>query len=294
MSQPPRHRSMTSRLASLAQRLGLGGADAHNVAQRSRMLSLPFKAIETCASGIGWQSGTPLHRLIDLPRGALSGPVQEDKARIHAVLKRLVGSHSEEQPSLDLRTLDGLCQRALQDSPLATLEELAQSDNGRKVRIISYNDFTRVLGQALPGFERKATLQLRRASWHGDRLFWDDDNHAYEMASAVVYARRRGLEITLPAIIQCFELRTAVLDELDNGFHMLAMPAQAWSDPAFMGLLLDTGMPYARFGLFNTETPESLLLPKDHPQSDTFGQGLREAGAPDVIDYLRRTGKVGR
>jgi len=283
---------MTSRLATLAQRLGLGGADAHNVAQRSRTLSLPFKAPETCTSGIGWQSGTPLHRLIDLPRGALSGPVQEDKARVHAVLKRLVGNRPDEQSCLDLRALDGLCQRSVQDSTLATLEELAQGDSCRKVRIISYNDFTRVLGQALPGFERKTALQLRRASWHGDRLFWDDDNHACEMACAVVYARRRGLEITLPAIIQYYELRTAVLDELDQGFHMLAMPAQAWSDPAFMGLLLDTGMPYARFGLFNTETPESLLLPKDHPQSDAFGQGLREAGAADVIGYLRHSGQT--
>nr|WP_294973737.1 DUF6685 family protein [uncultured Pseudomonas sp.] len=293
MSQPPRHRSMTSRLSALAQRLGLGGADAHNVAQRSRTLSLPFEAPGAFVSGIGWQSGAPLHRLIDLPRGALSGPVQEDKARIHEVLKRLVGSHRDEHPALDLRTLDGLCHRSLQDSTLATLDELTQSDNCRKVRIISYNDFTKVLGQALPGFQRKAALQLRRASWHGDRLFWDDDNHACEMACAVVYARRRGLEITLPAVIQCFELHAAVLDELDRGFHMLAMPARAWSDPAFMDLLLDTGMPYARFGLFNTETPESLLLPKDHPQSDAFGQGLREAGAADVIDYLRRASSAG-
>lgn len=293
MSQSPPHRSMTSRLAALAQRLGLGGTDAHNVAQRSRTLALPFAPLGAPVSGIGWQSGAPLYRLIDLPRGALSGPVQEDKARIHAVLKRLVGSHREEQSSLDLRLLDGLCQRALQDSPLTTLEALAQSEGCRKVKIISYNDFTKALGLALPGFERKASLQLRRASWHGDRLFWDDDNHACEMASAVVYARRRGLEITLPATVQRFELRTTVLDELDGGFHMLAMPATAWNDPAFMGLLLDTGLPYARFGLFNTETPESLLLPRDHAQANAFGEGLRAVGAADVVDYLRRHGHPG-
>lgn len=290
MSQSPRHRSMTSRLAALAQRLGLGGADTHNVAQRSRTLALPFAAPSSPAGGIGWQSGAPLYRLIDLPRGALSGPVQEDKARIHAVLKRLVGNRLEKHPSLDLRMLDGLCSRTQQDSQLATLEELSQSEGCRKVRIISYNDFTKVLGLALPGFERKAPLQLRIASWHGDRLFWDDDNHPCEMASAVVYARRRGLEISLPAIIQCYELRSAVLDELDRGFHMLTMPARAWSDPAFMSLLLDTGMPYARFGLFNTETPESLLLPRDHPEANAFGEGLRAVGAADVIEYLRRFG----
>lgn len=293
MSHPTRHRSMTSRLAALAQRLGLGGADTHNVARRSRTLALPFEPLDTPTGGIGWQSGAPLYRLIDLPRGALSGPVQEDKARIHALLKRLVSGHRDEHSALDLRSLDGLCSRTHQDSTLATLEELTQSDSCRKVRIISYNDFTKVLGLALPGFERKAPLQLRRASWHGERLFWDDDNHACEMANAVVYARRRGLEITLPAVVQCYQLHSTALDELDRDFHMLAIPARAWSDPAFMGLLLDTGMPYARFGLFNTETPESLLLPRDHAEANAFGEGLRSVGAADVVGYLRRFGHAG-
>ena len=158
------------------------------------------------------------------------------------------------------------------------------------MRIISYNDFTKVLGVALPGFERKTQLQLRSAGWHGERLFWDDDNHPCELANAVVYARRRGLEIVLPARIQRFALQASVLDELQRDFHMLAMPSRAWSDAAFMELLLETGMPYARFGLFNSETPESLLLPRDNPASDAFGQGLQEAGAQDVITYLRDVG----
>jgi len=292
MSQPPRPRSVTSRLAALAQRLGIGGADGHNIAERSRRLSLPFEELPELTAGLGWQSGPPLYRLIDLPRGALSGPVQEDKARIHAVLKRLVASQREDHPAVDLRSVDGLCCRSQLDSPLAGLEELSNCEHCRKVRIISYNDFTKVLGIALPGFERKAPLQLRGASWHGSRLFWDDDNHPCELANAVVYARRRGLEVILPANIQRFELQASVLDELERGFHMLAMPAKAWSDAAFMELLLETGMPYARFGLFNTETPESLLLPKDHPQSDAFGQGLREAGAPDIVAYLRQVARA--
>ncbi|QRY78652.1 hypothetical protein JVX91_24195 [Pseudomonas sp. PDNC002] len=293
MSQPPRPRSVTSRLAALAQRLGLGGADEHNVAERSRALTLPFEPLPDLVAGIGWQSGPPLHRLIDLPRGALSGPVQEDKARIHAVLRRLVSSYQEHLPAVDLRSVDGLCCRAQLDSNLASLEELSNSDSCRRVRIISYNDFTKVLGVALPGFERKAPLQLRSAGWHGTRLFWDEDNHPCELANAAVYARRRGLEIVLPATIQRFELQAPVIDELARDFHMLAMPTRAWSDAAFMELLLETGMPYARFGLFNSETPESLLLPRDHPQSDAFGQGLRAAGAPDVIDYLRHAGHPG-
>ncbi len=283
-------RSMSQRLAAIAQRLGLGAADAHKVPERTRALALCFEAPQRSAGGIGWQSGAPLYRLIDLPRGALSGPVQEDKARVHAVLKKLVGRRSESLPSLDLRLIDGLCVRGvLADSQLPDFEALAASDACKRVRIISYNDFSRVLGLALPGYERKSeTLRLRQADWHGARLFWEDDNQACELASAIVYARRRGLEITLPAKIEHFSLLPDALRDLDERFHMLAIPTQAWSDAGFMGLLLDTGLPYARFGLFNSETPESLLLPKDHPQARIFGEGLREIGAPDMVAYLRQ------
>lgn len=282
-------RSMSQRLAAIAQRLGLGAADAFNVPQRTRALALCFNAPEHPAGGIGWQSGAPLYRLIDLPRGALSGPVQEDKARVHAVLKKLVGRRNESLPALDLREVNGLCTRGpLADNPLPDFEALATSDTCRKVRIISYKDFSKALGTALPGFERKTeALRLRQADWHGPRLFWEDDNHPCEFASAVVYARRRGLEISLPAKIEHFSLRREALYDLDRRFHMLAIPTQAWSDPGFMGLLLDTGLPYARFGLFNSETPESLLLPKDHAQAKDFGEGLRAIGAPDMVAYLR-------
>ncbi|SDH42931.1 hypothetical protein SAMN05216272_101499 [Pseudomonas panipatensis] len=279
---------MSQRLAAIAQRLGLGAADAQKVLQRSRALALPFSAPERPASGIGWQSGPPLHRLIDLPRGALSGPVQEDKARAHAVLKRLVAKHREERPAIDLREVDGLCSRGpLLDSRLSSFEELAASEACRKVRIISYKDFSKALGLALPDFERKATLRLRQADWHAERLFWDEESHPCEFACAVAYARRRGLEIRLPATIEHYHLQGSALDELQQRYHLLAIPTRAWSDPGFMGLLLDTGLPYARFGLFNSETPESLLLPKDHPQANAFGEGLREIGAPDLVAYLR-------
>lgn len=282
-------RSMSQRLAALAQRLGLGPADAFKVPQRTRALALGFDAPRHLASGIGWQSGLPLYRLIDLPRGALSGPVQDDKARVHEALGKLIDRHGETLPDLDLRRVGGLlCRGPLGESPLADFETLAGSEAGRKVRIISYKDFSKALGLALPGFERKAeALRLRQADWHGERLFWENDEHPCEFACAVAYARRRGLEIVLPARIERFRLLPAALNELERRFHMLAIPTQAWSDAGFMSLLLDTGMPYARFGLLNSETPESLLLPKDHPQARAFGDGLREIGAPDMVALLR-------
>ncbi|MBO3276572.1 DUF6685 family protein [Pseudomonas schmalbachii] len=280
--------SVTRRLATLAQRLGLRPGDTHDIAERTQALSLVFTKPVAAAAGIGWQSGPPLFRLIDLPRGALSGPVQEDKARAHAMLTCLVEWQQESLPTLDIRRIDGLCSRGpMGSSSLPDLEALAASDACRKLRIISYKDFTRVLGTAVPGFERNERLHLRQASWHGERLFRINENHPGEFASAVVYARRRGLEICLPVTIRRYRLNSAALNDLDRRYHLLAMPSQAWSDPAFMELLLDTGLPYARLGLFNTETPESLLLPKDHPQAHAFGLGLRAIGASDLVSYLR-------
>ena len=191
---PPRN--MAQRLAAIAQRLGLGNADLHKVSQRTRSLALSFSAPASPPSGIGWQSGAPLYRLIDLPRGALSGPVQEDKARAHAALKKLVGSRLLELHDVDLREVDGLCTRGpLANSALPDFEAVAAGDAGRKVRIISYRDFGKALGQALSGFERGVELQLRRADWHGQRLFLELDNHTEAFACAVAYARRRGLEL---------------------------------------------------------------------------------------------------
>ncbi|MCY1259953.1 hypothetical protein D9M68_180240 [compost metagenome] len=280
--------SVTRRLASLAQRLGLKSGDLREIAERTQALSLAFSDPVAAAAGIGWQSGPPLHRLIDLPRGALSGPVQEDKAHAHATLTCLVEWQEENLPALDIRRIDGLCSRGpLGISSLPDLEALAASEACRKLRIISYRDFARVLGSAVPGFERNERLHLRQASWHGERLFRADENHPAEFSCAVVYARRRGLEISLPASVRRYRLNPAALDDLDRRYHMLAMPSRAWSDPAFMQLLLDTGLPYARLGLFNTETPESLLLPKDHPQAHAFGLGLRAIGASDLVACLR-------
>ena len=66
------------------------------------------------------------------------------------------------------------------------------------------------------------------------------------------------------------------------------MPGAAWSDPAFMGLLLDNGLPYARLALLRTHgAPEFLLLPKHNQEATALGEGLCLAGAPDVVKHLK-------
>src|SRR5690606_27334333 len=131
--------SIASRLTALAQRLGLSGRVPRMVFERARALRLPFKVLPQPAPSIWWHAGAPLQRLVDLPRDALSGPVQEDKAAARAVLMGVVERTSEHLENFDLRRIDGLCSPPPSlDSTLTSFEELAASPLGRCARIISY------------------------------------------------------------------------------------------------------------------------------------------------------------
>uniref|UniRef100_UPI0035678ACC DUF6685 family protein n=1 Tax=Pseudomonas sp. TaxID=306 RepID=UPI0035678ACC len=224
----------------------------------------------------------------ELPRGALSGPVQEDKAQAHAVLTRIVEVQQQQLESFDLRLIDGLSNCNPEQAHFASFEEYALSEDCRQVRIISYKDFVRTISQALPRFLAGECISLRQASWHGKRIFWGGEQHSEALACAVAYARRRQLEINLPAELSRYRLSSGGLNELQQRYHVLAMPGAAWSDPAFMSLLLDTGLPYARLSLLrNPGAPEFLLLPKHSAEASALGEGLRLAGAPDVVLHLQ-------
>ncbi|MBD9416111.1 hypothetical protein IB234_16245 [Pseudomonas sp. PDM16] len=280
--------TIASRLSALAQRLGLKGRGPRVVFERARSLRLPFKPLPIPTPSIWWQAGLPLHRLADLPRDALSGPVQEDKAAARTVLMGVVEREVVHLDDFDLRTIDGLCGAPLEGAThLNSFEELAASPLGRSIRIISYKDFLKTISQAMPRFLAAEAIELRQASWHGERLFWRGEQQGAVFACAIAYARLRGLEVTLPADLVRYRLSVAGLAELRNRYHMAAMPAQAWSEPAFMSLLLDHGLPYSRLSLLRyPDAPECLLLPKNSEEANALGEGLRLAGAPDVIDYL--------
>lgn len=278
---------VTSRIVALARRLGLGGGLPRQIFQRASRLRLPFTPLPNPSASICWHAGPPLHRLPELPRGALSGPVQEDKADAHAMLVRVIEQRRQAVVSLDLRCITGIGGGEAEDE-FTSLEDYAASGQCRQIRIISYQDFLRTLDRALPKLASGAPVLLRRATWRGERLFWAGEQHNAALACAIVYARRRGLEILIQAEICNYSVSTPGLDELDQRFHMLAMPVQAWSDPAFMGLLLDNQLPYSRLSLMGTSgAPECLLLPKQSAAASAFGEGLRLAGAPDVVAYLR-------
>lgn len=288
MTLPEPPASITSRLSALAQRLGLGSRVPRLVFERARVLRLPFMALPAFTSDIWWHSGPPLQRLVDLPRDALSGPVQEDKAAARAVLMRVVECEVQHLDNFDLRRIDGLCSKPRRlEGELNSFEELASSPLGRCARIISYKDFLKTITLAMPGFQNDETVAIRQANWHSERLYWNSEQHAEEFACAIAYARLRGLEITRPAELTHYRLSESGLAELRRLYHMTAMPVQAWSEPAFMSLLLDHGLPYARLSLLRYDNaPEFLLLPKASEISNALGEGLRQAGAPDVIAYL--------
>lgn len=276
-------------IASLAQRLGLADRALRRVRVGAGALHLPFQPIPGVPDSIWWQTNPPLQRLVDLPRDALSGPVQDDKAAARAVLMRLVEQERYDLDEIDLRRIDGLSGNDPQASAHASLESYSKTPECRHIRIISYRDFVKASSLALPALSGEGPLQLRQADWRGERLFLAGDQHPQALACAIVYARRRGLEVVRPAELTRYRLSPDGLAELRRRYHVLGMPVQAWSDPAFMGLLLDNRLPYARLALLNrADAPELLLLPRQHRAADALGTGLRQAGAADVVEAFAR------
>src|SRR5690606_23667381 len=121
------------------------GRAPRQILERASRLRLPFSPLPTTRDSIFWQEGPPLHRLVDLPRGALSGPVQEDKAQAHAVLVKVVDMQEQELNAFDLRLIEGINGNAPISAFFTDFESYAASEYCRQVRIISYKDFVRTI-----------------------------------------------------------------------------------------------------------------------------------------------------
>ena len=219
--------NMSSRLSALTQRLGLSGRSARQVLERAAALQLPFEAPAMPQSSIWWLSGSRLQSLPELPRSALSGPVQDDKAAAHAVLGNLVEAHKQAIDAFDLRKIDGLAGGKDQPPTCNSFEDYLAGLGQRQVRIISYKDFVRAISMALPNFLVGERISLLQARWYGERVFWDGEQHVEAFANAIAYARRRELEVNLPADLTTYRISPRGLRQLDDNYHMLAMPVQA-------------------------------------------------------------------
>lgn len=295
MSLPEPMPLVTSRIARLAQRLGLTGRSPRQALEQASQIRLPFAPLSEPAPSIYWHDGPCLQRFVDLPRSALSGPIQEDKARARAALTRLVRQEQSTHAALDLRQIDGLGGQSADGATYPTFESFAATPACRQLRVISYKDFVRTISSALPDFDSMGPIDVRQASWLGERLYWSGEHHAEAFACAIAYARLRGLEVNLPCELTDYRLDASGLQALDNEYHAVTMPAQAWSDREFMGLLLEAKIPYARLTLLrNANNSELLLLDKRQPAASALGEGLKLAGAPDMVRYLRDLPQITR
>ncbi len=291
MNRPTSSGSLLSRLSILLKR-SENNSTVFSPKSIAQHVKLPFSDLAIPRLSVGWKNNLHFQHLHDLPRSALSGPVQEDKADAHALLAKLVTKAVDTEHTIDLRDIYGISESLAGIESLPALENIAASEQCRHIRIISYRDFEKTITQAIPHFLSEQPLNLRQANWLGPQLFWAVEQHSYEFACAVVYARRRGLELPKRTSISRYSLNVDVLYSLQKKYHALIMPEQAWSDRGFMAVLLESGSPYARLALTKGTAPtEILLLPKHKLLSDNLGKGLRLAGAYDASDILLQLAK---
>lgn len=284
--------SLLSRLSTLFKGSESGSA-AFSPESIAQQVKLPFVDLNSPSLSIGWKNNLYFQHLYDLSRGALSGPVQEDKAEAHAFLAKLVSKEINTERVIDLRDIYGISESLPGIEALVDLESLAASAQCRHIRIISYRDFERTITQAIPNFLSDQPINLHQANWLGSHLFWANEQHSYTFACAVVYARRRGLILPKRTYISRYSLNIEVLQAIHKNYHMLIMPEQAWSDRAFMAILLNSGSPYARLALTKNPAPtEVLLLLKRKQLSNDLGKGLRLAGAYDAAEILLQLAKL--
>lgn len=254
---------------------------AHQVV---RELSLEFPQPTLPAPSIHWDHTVHLKQLANLPTNALAGPVQEDKAQAYRYLKQIVVAETQTLDSFDLREVYGLNHQQDKLYLYDSWEAMAQSPLCRQVRIISMRDYNRVLSAVI---SKQRPALLLSTAWNPDNVYWHSDHNCHALIAALVYARRRELAINMPALHQRTHIRTAAVKELQKHYHTLCMPAEAWSDPAFMDYLVTYKLPYVRFRLAFGELPmQVILLPRSHPDSNMFGSGLYKAGAYELTDFL--------
>lgn len=255
--------------------------------QIAQRIDLPFINLTMPKISVCWKSNLYFQHLYDLPRSALSGPIQEDKAEAHQFLAKIITKTIDTDCMIDLRDIYGVSESVCNLQPLHSLEDFAASEQCKHIRIISYRDFEKTITQAIPHFLSDQPINLRRADWVGNNLFWAGEQYSSEFACAVVYAKRRGLDLPKRTYISRYSLNHEALKNLHRHYHVLIMPEQTWSDRQFMALLLNSNIPYARLTLIKSPNQtEVLLLPKRKKLSDNLGKGLKLAGAYDATEIL--------
>ncbi len=285
--------SQASTQKSFISRILTGGVAVRNSAfskkQVQANVKLKFPSLDLSTPSIHWNKNTHLLNFANLAHRSLSGPVQEDKADAHALLKNVVDIEHYTLPSFDLCNLYGF---NTDDNELVQhecLDSLAGCNACKSIRIISMRDFEKVLNQVIPDFDCAPRIQLYASELLGEKYFWSGQKNIDKLIGVIVYARRRGIAIQLPAEVSKAVINRNSLGFLSDCYHVLAMPAQAWADKNFMRFLIDYPVPYVRLPISRGDNPvEVLLLPRQNINANTLGEGLLAAGAQDAALFLVR------
>jgi len=259
-------------------------ATVNNIQINGVSFDIDFANPTVNKDSIWWQATPKLHNLSDLSRSSLSGPIQEIKAEIREkILKTFLVETINED--VQLQNIGGLCANIIGDPNCASFEDFALSESCSKIKIISHRDFENNLKRALPNISNNnKPLNLVSAEWLNSRLFWQNNKHVTNFACAVVYARKRKIDLSFNAEINHYYVSTRALADLNANYHILSMPSTAWRNHHLMDVLFNESLPYARLPLLF----DALILPKKNITSYKLGCSLVAAGACDIIPVIKQ------
>ncbi len=253
-------------------------------------LNSPIFSAAPLFNQVFFNRNLPLATFYALPSNALSGPVQQDKAKAHAYLKDLIQVEVLPLERFSICQINGLRTTPYVEQPVTDFAQLLATSELPNAGIISFSDFKNTLSQALPNLEQAPSINLTQASWLKGRAFWETNSSekAHALASALQYAQLRQIDWDLPALLTRYTVIESALLALKHNYHALIIPEALWLNSEFMHVLVSNKLPYVRFNFLNKlKGIELLLLPKNTKLAKTLGYQLIKQGALELTQLLK-------
>jgi len=266
----------------IAKKLGFNNKNNSNSSNQNKdLFDIDFSPPVINQHTIWWNAtNLKLYSLVDLPRNALSGPIQEAKAELRdKLIKTFLAENIN--TDIDLRDLHGIYGNILSNTDHQSFEEFVKSDDCKKAGIISQKDLQSTLNR-IPNISNNKPLKLVSAEWLDNKLFWHGNKQIINLVCAVVYARKRKIELIYNANIRNYYVSRKSLIDIGTNYHVLAMPENAWRNHQLMSILFDEQLPYVRLPLLF----DALILQKRHQTSYELGIKLLQSGATDIIKVI--------
>ncbi|MDM1707971.1 DUF6685 family protein [Thiopseudomonas alkaliphila] len=253
-------------------------------------LNSPIFSAAPLFNQVFFNRNLPLATFYALPSNALSGPVQQDKAKAHAYLKGLIQVEVLPLERFNICQINGLKTAPYVEQPVTDFAQLLAASELPNAGIISFSDFKNTLSQALPNLEQAPSINLTQASWLKGRTFWETNSSekAHALASALQYAQLRQIDWDLPALLTRYTVIESALLALKHNYHALIIPEALWVNSEFMHVLVNNKLPYVRFNFLNKlKGIELLLLPKNTKLTKALGYQLIKQGALELTKLLK-------